>query len=92
MVRNLASELAHRGIAINAIAPGGTDSDMAAENAERHVHPDLCDLPPERTIKLGNALGRLAAPEEIAATVAFLVSADASYMTGYTLQVDGGRF
>ncbi len=39
MVRNLAPELAQRGLRINAIAPGGTQTDMAAENAERYTPP-----------------------------------------------------
>ena len=91
MVRNLAPELADRGITINAVAPGGADTDMAAENGKNYAHPLLRDLPPETLVKIGNALGRLAEPAEIAASVAFLVSPDASHITGSTLAVDGGR-
>src|SRR5256885_1089507 len=47
MVLNLAPELADRGIAINAIAPGGTRTDMAAENAKHYTPPALQGLPPE---------------------------------------------
>jgi 3-oxoacyl-[acyl-carrier protein] reductase/tetrahydroxynaphthalene reductase len=86
---NLAPELAARGIAINAIAPGGTRTDMAAENARHYTHPALRDLPAETQTRIASALGRLAEPEEIAAAVAFLVSPDASYITGSTLAVDG---
>jgi 3-oxoacyl-[acyl-carrier protein] reductase len=90
MVLNLAPELAERGIAINAIAPGGTATDMAAEHAAAYTHPALADLPPEKVQAVMNALGRLAEPDEIAAAVAFLLSPDASYLTGATLDASGG--
>ena len=92
MVRNLAPELGQRGITINAIAPGGTATDMAEKNAKRYSHPALKDVPPDVLLKSTGALQRLAQPEEIAAAVAFLVSNDASYVTGSTLAVDGGKF
>lgn len=91
MVLNLAPELAKRGIGINAIAPGGTASDMSNEAAPHYVHPDTT-LDAETAIRTMIALGRLARPDEIAAAVSFLVSEDASYMTGRTLLVDGGFF
>ena len=90
-VLNLAPELADRGIAINALAPGGTDTGMAQEHAKDYVHPALQDLPSERTSRLSNAWGRLAEPDEIAAAAAFLVSPDAAFITGSTLAADGGR-
>jgi 3-oxoacyl-[acyl-carrier protein] reductase len=92
LVRNLAPELASRGIAINAIAPGGTRTDMAAENAKNYTHPALQDLhlPEATTTSLFCAQGRLAEPEEVAAAIAFLVSPDASYVNGSTLAVNGG--
>lgn len=87
---NLAPELAERGIAINAIAPGGTATDMAAEVGALYTPPALCDVPAERIIKSMSAIGRLAEPEEIAAVAAFLLSSDASYITGATIDVSGG--
>jgi 3-oxoacyl-[acyl-carrier protein] reductase len=90
MVLNLAPELAERGIAINAIAPGGTNTDMARENAANYTHPALVDVPAEALIKSKIALGRLAEPNEIAAAAAFLLSSDASYVTGSTLDASGG--
>jgi 3-oxoacyl-[acyl-carrier protein] reductase len=91
LVLNLAPELAARGITINAVAPGGTRTDMSTANAEHYMPPALKGLPLQTLIQLFSALGRFAEPEEIAAAVAFLVSPDASYITGSTLAVDGGR-
>ncbi len=91
MVLNLAPELGELGITINAIAPGGTATDMAKENGQMYTHPSLKDVSPEALRKSKTALQRLAQPEEIAAAVTFLVSDDASYITGSTLAVDGGR-
>lgn len=91
MVLNLAPELGERGITINAIAPGGTATNMAQENAKRYTHPALQDVSPDALLNSKTSLQRMAQPEEIAAAVTFLVSDDASYITGSTLAVDGGR-
>lgn len=94
LVLNLAPELGARGITINAVAPGGTRTPMSQENGRKYTNPALRDLPglPREVLpRLSSALGRLAEPAEIAAAVAFLVSSDASYVTGSTLAVDGGR-
>jgi NAD(P)-dependent dehydrogenase (short-subunit alcohol dehydrogenase family) len=90
MVLNLAPELAERGIAINAIAPGGTATDMAAEVGALYTPPALRDVPAEAVITSKNALGRLADPDEIAAVAGFLLSPDASYLTGATIDASGG--
>ena len=90
MVLNLAPELAERGIAINAIAPGGTATDMAAEVGTLYTPPALRDVPADAVIKSMNAIGRLAGPDEIAAVAAFLLSPDASYVTGATIDASGG--
>jgi 3-oxoacyl-[acyl-carrier protein] reductase len=90
MVLNLAPELAERGIAINAIAPGGTATDMAASYADAYIHPALASLTPRAAIASMNAIGRLADPDEIAAVVAFLLSPEASYITGSTVDISGG--
>ena len=91
-VKNLAAELGQRGIAINAIAPGGTQTDMAKENAAAYAHPALKGkVDPDLLAKAATSLQRYAQPGEVAAAVAFLASSDASYMTGATLMVDGGQ-
>ena len=91
MVLNLAPELAERGIAINAIAPGGTATDMAAKNSSSYTPPSLRGVAPESILKAVYALGRRAEPSEIAAIAAFLLSEDASYLTGATIDASGGR-
>lgn len=89
MVTNLAPELGERGITINAIAPGGTNTDMVA-GAAKDYFQGVPNLDMAKELKTMIPLGRLAEPAEIAAVVSFLVSEDASYVTGRTLAADGG--
>ncbi|MET7855355.1 SDR family oxidoreductase [Streptomyces avermitilis] len=91
MVLNLSPELGARGITINAVAPGGTATDMADTHALGYKHP-LLDASMDAWEKMHGAPGRLARPEEIAAVTAFLVSDDASDITGRTIEADGGFF
>lgn len=82
MTRALARELGSRNITINCVAPGFIDTDMTQALPET-----------VRTALVGQiALQRLGRPEEIAATVAFLASPQASYITGTTLHVNGGMY
>ncbi|WP_196892167.1 SDR family NAD(P)-dependent oxidoreductase [Aureivirga marina] len=78
----LALELGPQGVRINAVAPSLTDTDMASFVTESE----------EMMAKVRNRmpLGRAAKPEEIAAPIAFLLSDDASFITGAILPVDGG--
>ncbi|MER6492902.1 3-oxoacyl-ACP reductase FabG [Streptomyces griseorubiginosus] len=78
--RSLAREVGSRGITVNIVAPGLTDTDMAAALPETRVNQIIGDVP----------LGRIGRPDEIAATIAFLASEDASYITGAVVPVDGG--
>ncbi|MDZ7924381.1 MAG: 3-oxoacyl-ACP reductase FabG [Marinagarivorans sp.] len=80
--RSMAQEVGSRNITVNAVAPGFIDTDMTRA------------LPEEQRKKLEStiALARLGQPEEIAAVVAFLCSDAASYITGETIQVNGGMY
>lgn len=90
LAANLAPELAEKNIAINVIAPGGTATDMAQQNAGHYLHPELRGVPGLQLMRLKSAAGRLARPDEIAAVIAFLASPDAIYVNGTTLAADGG--
>ena len=63
---------------------------MAAEVGALYTPPALRDVPAGAVIASMNAIGRLAEPEEIAAIAAFLLSPDASYVTGATIDASGG--
>ena len=73
-------ELAGRGVTVNAIAPGFIETDMSA-----NVRNKAGDL-----IKKMIPLKRLGQPEDVANVAVFLASADAAYITGQILTVDGG--
>jgi 3-oxoacyl-[acyl-carrier protein] reductase len=76
MTKTVATEVARRGVTVNAVAPGFIETDMTAELAERAAE----HIPARRAGK----------PEDVAAAVRFLASDDAGYVTGTTLYVDGG--
>lgn len=78
--KSVAKELASRNIRCNAIAPGCIETDMTAVLGEDTVDAMIKTIP----------MGRVAQPEEVAKAVLFLASDDASYITGQTLNVDGG--
>ncbi|BBO28016.1 3-oxoacyl-[acyl-carrier-protein] reductase FabG [Alteromonas sp. I4] len=80
--KSLAREVASRGITVNVVAPGFIDTDMTKALSEEQREAIFKDIP-------ANRLGQ---PEEIAATVSFLVSTGAAYITGETIQVNGGMY
>jgi 3-oxoacyl-[acyl-carrier protein] reductase len=78
--KSLARELASRNITANAVAPGFVTTDMTAGLSDEIKNAIHAKIP----------LGRTATPEEIANAVTFLASAEAGYITGQVLCVDGG--
>jgi 3-oxoacyl-[acyl-carrier protein] reductase len=80
LTKSLARELASRNITVNAVAPGFVTTDMTAGLSDEIKNTIHAKIP----------LGRTATPEDISSAVAFLASAEASYITGQVLCVDGG--
>lgn len=80
LARSLARELGSRSITVNVVAPGPVATDMTAALGEERLGELTAAVP----------LGRMASPEEIAGVVSFLASADAAYITGAVIPVDGG--
>ncbi|MGW5739065.1 MULTISPECIES: 3-oxoacyl-ACP reductase FabG [Streptomyces] len=78
--RSMARELGSRNITFNVVAPGLTETQMIESLTDEQRESLVRQIP----------LGRLARPEEIAATIAFLASPAASYITGAVIPVDGG--
>ena len=76
----MALEFAPKGVRVNAICPGVTKTDILATVAPEQLEQLAMAIP----------MGRLGEPEEIAAAAVFMVSDDASYMTGQALAIDGG--
>ena len=80
--RSLAMEVASRGVTVNAVAPGFIVTDMTEALTQEQTAAMLKRIP----------LGRMGETNEIAAAVSFLCSEQAGYITGQTLQVNGGLF
>jgi 3-oxoacyl-[acyl-carrier protein] reductase len=82
LTKHLASEMGPRGIRVNALAPSAVlNEKMAGAMSEEQLAELATSFP----------LGRLGQPEDVAAAAAFLLSDDASWLTGVTLDVTGGR-
>ncbi len=80
--RALAQEVGSRGITVNSVAPGFIDTDMTAGLTQAQIDAMRERIP----------LGRMGSPADVAHAVSFLVSDGASYVTGETLQVNGGLY
>ena len=80
--KSLARELASRGITVNAVAPGFIDTDMTRALNETQRAALVAQIP----------MGRLGTPADVAGAVLFLVSPQATYITGETLHVNGGMY
>lgn len=79
LTKGLGRELGPRGITVNLVNPGPTDTEL-----------NPADGPHADTIRGFTALGRFAEPSEVAGAVAFLAGPDGRYVTGATLTIDGG--
>ena len=82
MTRALAREIGSRNITVNCVAPGFIETDMTKSLTEAQTAALLTQIP----------LGRLGSVEDVAAAVAYLASAEAGYVTGTTLHVNGGMY
>ncbi len=80
--KSLAREVGARGITANCVAPGFIDTDMTSSLSDDHKNTLLAQVP----------VKRLGEPEEIAAAVTYLASPDAGYVTGETINVNGGMY
>jgi 3-oxoacyl-[acyl-carrier protein] reductase len=80
--KSLAQEVGSRAITVNCVAPGFIDTDMTRSLDEAQRAKLIERIP----------LGRLGSPQDVAHAVAFLASAEASYITGATLHVNGGMY
>jgi NAD(P)-dependent dehydrogenase (short-subunit alcohol dehydrogenase family) len=86
LTRSLALDHGPRGVRVNAVCPGFTRTRLVEQSLARHADPAAA----ERAMTAAVALGRIAAPEEVASVVRFLAGPDAAYVTGETVVVDGG--
>lgn len=84
-IRSLSRELELTGVTANAVSPGSTDTAILAESARLYGLASAEDLAPHQ-----RHLGRLLEPSEVAAAVAWLLSEEATAVTGINLPVDGG--
>jgi NAD(P)-dependent dehydrogenase (short-subunit alcohol dehydrogenase family) len=82
LTKSAALDYIKKGIRINALCPGGTDTEMLAEWMK---NPEVA-----ARVRAAQPIGRLAAPEEIAAVALFLASDAASFVVGHAMVVDGG--
>ncbi len=92
LTRALAVELASKGVTVNAVCPGFTDTDIvarAAENIQATTGRSQDDA--RQTLARFSPQGRLRSPEEVAALVAYLASPAADGITGQALAIDGGE-
>lgn len=80
--KSMAREVASRGVTVNTVAPGFIETDMTKALNDDQRAATLAQVP----------AGRLGDPREIASAVVFLASAEAGYMTGETLHVNGGMY
>jgi 3-oxoacyl-[acyl-carrier protein] reductase len=81
LTRSIALEVARHGIRVNAVQPGFAPGSEVSALSDRHITSMLARIP----------LGRTSGPHDAAAAVLWVCSSDASFVTGTTIAVDGGR-
>ncbi|MGZ4769189.1 MAG: SDR family NAD(P)-dependent oxidoreductase [Ilumatobacteraceae bacterium] len=86
LTRSLALDYGPHGIRVNAVAPGFIRTRLVQDSIDRNADPAAA----ERNMVAGVALRRIGEASEVAAAIRFLVSDDASYITGTTIHIDGG--
>ena len=93
MTKSLSTEFGEAGIHVNAVCPGWVDTALWRMNAQGLAAELAADSEDEarRRAARKNALGRFGRPEELADAIVFLCSERASYITGISLNLDGGR-
>ena len=92
MTRSLALEVAQKGITVNAVCPGYTETDLLAESVANIVAMTGIDEDEARArLVKSNPQGRFVSPEEVAETTAWLVGPSASAITGQAIAVAGGE-
>ena len=87
LTQALAMEHVNDGIRVNCVCPGPVETPIVNVILARSPDPEAA----REAMAARQPMGRIAAPEEIAAVIAFLASGDASFMTGLAVPVDGGR-
>jgi len=80
--KSVARELASRNVTVNAVAPGFIETEMTAQLPEKAKEAFLAQIP----------LGRAGQPEDVAEVVKFLISEEASYITGQVIHLNGGMY
>jgi NAD(P)-dependent dehydrogenase (short-subunit alcohol dehydrogenase family) len=90
--RSVAKEVIARGVTVNAVCPGYTDTDLVTESVSRIVGKTGRSAEETRAALLAsNPLGRLVTPAEVAGAVRWLCDANAASVTGQTIIIDGGE-